>query len=53
LTNEGGRLTLMIGSGQAEAARRLAAEVIWDNPVEVPCSLSRELLVGIKLLKVG
>jgi 16S rRNA (guanine527-N7)-methyltransferase len=53
LTNEGGRLTLMIGSGQAEAARRLAAEVIWDDPVEVPCSLSRELLVGIKPLKVG
>jgi 16S rRNA (guanine527-N7)-methyltransferase len=53
LANEGGRLTLMIGSGQAEAARRLAAEVIWDNPVEVPCSLSRELLVGIKSLKVG
>jgi len=53
LTNAGGRIALMIGSGQVESAKTLAAEVIWDNPVEVPCSLSRELLVGIKSLKVG
>ena len=53
LTNEGGRVALMIGSGQVEAARRLSTEVIWDDPVEIPCSLSRELLVGIKQLKVG
>jgi 16S rRNA (guanine527-N7)-methyltransferase len=53
LTNEGGRVALMIGSGQVEAARRLSTEVIWDDPVEIPCSLSRELLVGIRQLKVG
>jgi 16S rRNA (guanine527-N7)-methyltransferase len=53
LTNEGGRVALMIGSGQVESAKNLAAEVLWDSPVEVPCSLSRELLVGIKSLKVG
>jgi 16S rRNA (guanine527-N7)-methyltransferase len=53
LTNAGGRIALMISSGQVESAKTLAAEVIWDNPVEVPCSLSRELLVGIKSLKVG
>ena len=53
LTNVGGRIALMISSGQVESAKTLAAEVIWDNPVEVPCSLSRELLVGIKKLKVG
>lgn len=53
LTKVGGRVALMIGSGQVESAKRLAAELIWDNPVEVPCSLSRELLVGIKSLKVG
>jgi 16S rRNA (guanine527-N7)-methyltransferase len=53
LTNAGGRIALMIGSGQVEAARRLATEVVWDEPVEIPCSLSRELLVGIRYLKVG
>ena len=53
LTNEGGRIALMIGSGQIESARRLSTEVIWDDPVEIPCSLSRELLIGIKQLKVG
>lgn len=53
LTKAGGRVALMIGSGQVESAKRLAAEVIWDNPIEVPCSLSRELLVGIKSIKVG
>lgn len=53
LTKAGGRVALMIGSGQVEPAKRLVAELIWDNPVEVPCSLSRELLVGIKSPKVG
>jgi 16S rRNA (guanine527-N7)-methyltransferase len=53
LTGEGGRVALMIGSGQVESAKMLAAELIWDNPVQVPCSLSRKLLVGIKPLKVG
>jgi 16S rRNA (guanine527-N7)-methyltransferase len=53
LTREGGRIALMIGSGQVESAKKLTAEVIWDNRVQVPCSLSRELLVGIKAIKVG
>jgi 16S rRNA (guanine527-N7)-methyltransferase len=53
LTKAGGRVALMIGSGQVGSAKRLVAELIWDNPIEVPCSLSRELLVGIKSLKVG
>jgi 16S rRNA (guanine527-N7)-methyltransferase len=53
LTNDGGRVALMIGSGQVEAARKLAVEVIWNDAIQVPCSLSRELLVGIKAIKVG
>ena len=53
LTKEGGRVALMIGAGQVESAKRLGAEVIWDDSVKFPCSLSRELLVGIKSLKVG
>lgn len=52
LTNSGGRVALMIGSGQVESARKLTAEFVWDVPVEIPCSLSRELLVGIKQIKV-
>jgi hypothetical protein len=48
LTNTGGRVALMIGSGQVELTGKLEKEVLWDSPVEVPCSLSRELLVGIK-----
>jgi 16S rRNA (guanine527-N7)-methyltransferase len=53
LTNTGGRVALMIGSGQVELTGKLEKEVLWDSPVEVPCSLSRELLVGVKTLKVG
>jgi 16S rRNA (guanine527-N7)-methyltransferase len=53
LTTAGGRVALMIGSGQVASAKKLTAEVVWENPVEIPCSLSRELLVGIKQLKVG
>jgi 16S rRNA (guanine527-N7)-methyltransferase len=53
LTNDGGRIALMIGSGQVEAAKTVAAGVVWNNPLQVPCSLSRELLVGIKAIKVG
>ncbi len=53
LSNEDGRIALMIGSGQVESAKTLATEVVWNNPLQVPCSLSRDLLVGIKSLKVG
>jgi len=53
LTSAGGGVALMIGSAQVETARRLSTEVIWDDPVEIPCSLSRELLAGIRQLKVG
>jgi 16S rRNA (guanine527-N7)-methyltransferase len=53
LTNADGRVALMVGSGQVESARKLAPDVVWGSPMEVPCSLSRELLVGIKSLKVG
>jgi 16S rRNA (guanine527-N7)-methyltransferase len=48
LTNPGGRAGLMIGSGQVELARKLSAEVGWDAAVQIPCSNSRELLVGTR-----
>src|SRR5438270_825015 len=53
LTNDGGRVALMIGSGQVASAKTVASEVVWNDPLEVPCSLSRELLVGTKSIKVG
>ena len=52
LAKPGGSVAIMIGSGQVELARKLSSEVSWANPVQVPCSSSRELLVGVKLDKV-
>jgi 16S rRNA (guanine527-N7)-methyltransferase len=46
LTRGGGRSALMIGAGQVELARGLSAEVSWGDAVKIPCSNSRELLVG-------
>jgi 16S rRNA (guanine527-N7)-methyltransferase len=53
LTASGGRIAIMIGSGQISEARRLAAEVDWGNAVQIPCSVSRELLMGTRFIKVG
>lgn len=52
LTNSGGRIGLMIGSGQVELTRKLSPEVSWSDPVQIPCSNSRELLAGTKIIKV-
>jgi 16S rRNA (guanine527-N7)-methyltransferase len=52
LAKLGGTVALMIGSGQVELARGLGSKVSWNKPVELPCSSSRALLVGIKLSKV-
>ena len=48
LTRTGGRIALMIGSGQVEPARRLVSVVNWSDPVQMPCGHSRELLIGTK-----
>lgn len=48
LASPGGRIGLMIGSGQVELARKLSAEISWGNVVEIPCSNSRALLVGVR-----
>lgn len=47
-----GRIGLMIGSAQVELARGLSAEINWSGPVEIPCSNSRVLLWGSKVVKV-
>jgi 16S rRNA (guanine527-N7)-methyltransferase len=51
LTKPGGRTALMIGSGQVEGVGRLGIDVDWDEPIQIPCSKSRKLLVG-KIAKV-
>jgi 16S rRNA (guanine527-N7)-methyltransferase len=48
LVAEGGRLALMIGASQVDAARKLGAEVEWQDPEPVPGGHSRVLLVGTK-----
>ncbi|MBZ5492779.1 MAG: 16S rRNA (guanine(527)-N(7))-methyltransferase RsmG [Acidobacteriia bacterium] len=52
LTRAGGRIALMIGSGQTESAKRLSPDVNWGNGIQVPCGTSRQLLVGTKSLQV-
>jgi 16S rRNA (guanine527-N7)-methyltransferase len=42
----GGRLALLIGASQADAARRLLPALTWQEPVAIPHSRSRTLLVG-------
>lgn len=48
LTSTGGRIALMIGSGQVELARKLGISVDWSDPVQIPGGHSRELLSGTK-----
>jgi len=52
LATAGGRIALMIGSGQMEPARKLSSDVNWGNGIQVPCGTSRQLLVGTKFIKV-
>lgn len=52
LTKASGRVALMIGSGQEEFARKLKPDIGWGHAVPIPCSNSRELLIGTKYSKV-
>jgi 16S rRNA (guanine527-N7)-methyltransferase len=52
LTKADGRIALMIGSGQVESSRKLGVGVNWTDEVPIPCSNSRELLVGTRSTKV-
>ena len=40
------RLALLIGSAQVSAARQLAPALAWSEPLPVPQSSSRVLLIG-------
>jgi len=43
---ESRRLALLIGAGQVETARRIAQTVTWADPLPIPQSSQRVLLIG-------
>lgn len=45
-TDKRGRLALMIGQGQVEKAESLLSAFMWSEPVAIPLSAARVLLVG-------
>jgi 16S rRNA (guanine527-N7)-methyltransferase len=46
LVSPGGRLALLIGESQAETARNHARQLQWSEPLSIPLSSARILLVG-------
>ena len=48
LINPEGTLALLIGGGQAESAKRLLPKLKWQDPLPIPLSQSRALLVGVR-----
>jgi 16S rRNA (guanine527-N7)-methyltransferase len=48
LVRPGGRLALMIGAAQVDLAKTLVGDVSWQDPVPIPGSHSRVLLVGTR-----
>lgn len=49
LTNSGGTLALLIGGAQEETAKGLLPKLKWQDPLPIPLSQSRVLLVGVRL----
>jgi hypothetical protein len=49
LVEAAGRIALMIGAGQVALAKSIAPEVAWAEPVAVPESHARVLLVSSRL----
>lgn len=47
LVKPGGRIAILIGEAQAAIAQRLLPEVQWREPLAVPGSSNRVLLVGV------
>lgn len=46
LVRAGGRLSLLISEAQVVRARALGLDLLWNDPVGIPLSASRVLLVG-------
>lgn len=51
LVRSGGRLALLIGEGQIIRARDLTSGVVWEDPLEIPFSSRRVLLIGKSFAK--
>ncbi len=47
LVRPGGRLVLLIGEGQVAKAREVLPDLKWENPVPIPNSTRRVVLVGV------
>ena len=41
-----GRLALLIGESQVDLARQLVSSLIWSEPVQIPLSTTRVLMIG-------
>ncbi len=52
LTNTGGALALLIGGPQEETAKKLLPKLKWQDPLPIPLSRSRMLLVGARSAEV-
>jgi hypothetical protein len=48
LVEDGGRLALLVGAGQAEKPKSLIPLMEWDEPLKIPGSEQRVLLIGNK-----
>jgi 16S rRNA (guanine527-N7)-methyltransferase len=46
LVSPGGRLALLIGASQLDAAQSTLPSITWDRPIGVPVSHARTLLIG-------
>jgi len=46
LLNSGGRIALLIGSGQCEVAKSTLPNLLWEEPIPIPLSRNRVLLIG-------
>jgi 16S rRNA (guanine527-N7)-methyltransferase len=46
LVGPAGRLALLVGEGQVSAARELAPDLAWLDPVRIPQSSNRVLVIG-------
>lgn len=44
----GGRIALLVGDRQVQTARQLAAAFLWSEPMRIPLSTSRVLIIGRK-----
>jgi 16S rRNA (guanine527-N7)-methyltransferase len=52
LVSPNGRIALLIGTSQVDLAKSLLQDVQWLEPLAIPISHSRVLLVGTRIIKV-